>query len=146
MQSVELREARSEDAESCGRIIFEAFGTPRRDTAFPPDFPSVEAAMGVANALISHPRFLGSVAESEGRIVGSNFLDERSVIAGIGPITIDPAVQDHQIGRRLMVRESASYKPVGEDDRRGGRPLCPACSGGYLGCAPICLRRVIESK
>jgi hypothetical protein len=27
MQSVELREARSEDAESCGRIIFEAFGT-----------------------------------------------------------------------------------------------------------------------
>jgi len=42
------------------------------------------------------------VAESEGRIVGSNCLDERSVIAGIGPITIEPDAQNRSIGRMLM--------------------------------------------
>jgi hypothetical protein len=35
-------------------------------------------------------------------VVGSNFIDERSIIAGIGPITVDPAVQDRAIGRELM--------------------------------------------
>ena len=34
--------------------------------------------------------------------MGSNFLDERSTIAGLGPITVDPAVQDKAVGRRLM--------------------------------------------
>jgi hypothetical protein len=42
------------------------------------------------------------VAESDGRIVGSNFLDERSVIAGVGPISVDPAGQGHGVGARLM--------------------------------------------
>jgi hypothetical protein len=32
----------------------------------------------------------------------SNFLDERSMIAGVGPITVDPDVQDRQVGRALM--------------------------------------------
>src|SRR5207253_1776814 len=30
-------------------------------------------------------------------------LDERSPIAGIGPITVDPALQNRTIGRRLML-------------------------------------------
>jgi hypothetical protein len=34
--------------------------------------------------------------------VGSNFMDERSTIAGIGPITVDPAVQNRTIGSLLM--------------------------------------------
>jgi Acetyltransferase (GNAT) family len=34
--------------------------------------------------------------------VGSNFVDERSTIAGIGPITVDPVVQNRSIGRQLM--------------------------------------------
>jgi GNAT superfamily N-acetyltransferase len=42
------------------------------------------------------------VAEEDGKIVGSNFLDERSTISGVGPITADPAVQNHGIGRVLM--------------------------------------------
>ena len=42
------------------------------------------------------------VAEQDGRIVGSNFLDERSPIAGVGPITVDPGAQDSGVGRRLM--------------------------------------------
>jgi N-acetylglutamate synthase-like GNAT family acetyltransferase len=42
------------------------------------------------------------VAEAEGRIVGSNCLDERSVISGVGPITIDPSAQNLGAGRTLM--------------------------------------------
>jgi ribosomal protein S18 acetylase RimI-like enzyme len=52
--------------------------------------------------LIEHPGFYGVVAEQDGRISGSNFIDLRSIIAGIEPITVDPATQDRGVGRRLM--------------------------------------------
>ena len=42
------------------------------------------------------------VAERGGRVIGSNFLDARSTIAGVGPITVDPQAQDAGTGRRLM--------------------------------------------
>jgi hypothetical protein len=51
---------------------------------------------------MAHPHIYGVVAELDGRIVGSNFVDERSIIAGIGPITVDPPVQNQAIGRELM--------------------------------------------
>jgi hypothetical protein len=53
--------------------------------------------------LLSHPGFYSVVAEVDGRVVGSNFLDERSTIAGVGPVTVDPEAQSAGIGRRLMV-------------------------------------------
>jgi Acetyltransferase (GNAT) domain len=43
------------------------------------------------------------VAELDGRVVGSNFLDERNAISGVGPISVDPAVQNQTIGRQLML-------------------------------------------
>jgi hypothetical protein len=52
--------------------------------------------------MFSSPGFYCVVAEHDGRIVGSNCLDERSVIRGIGPITIDPNVQNLGVGRKLM--------------------------------------------
>ena len=36
-------------------------------------------------------------------IVGSNALDERSIIAGIGPITAEPNAQNLAVGRKLML-------------------------------------------
>jgi N-acetylglutamate synthase-like GNAT family acetyltransferase len=53
--------------------------------------------------MLAHPDFYSVVAELDGRIVGSNFLDERNPIAGVGPITVDPSVQDKSVGRRLML-------------------------------------------
>jgi hypothetical protein len=53
--------------------------------------------------LLSHPNFHSVVAERDGKIVGSNFLDERGPIAGVGPITVDPAEQNQTIGRSLML-------------------------------------------
>jgi hypothetical protein len=51
---------------------------------------------------IPHPTVWGVVAEIDGRIVGSNFLDERSPIRGVGPITVAPQGQNSGVGRKLM--------------------------------------------
>jgi GNAT superfamily N-acetyltransferase len=99
---VAVRKARPEDAPICGRICYEAFTKISTDHAFPPDFPSVEAATGVLSMMFGHPGFYCVVAESGGQILGSNCLDERSAIAGVGPLTIDPNVQNKGVGRTLM--------------------------------------------
>lgn len=98
----QLRRATPEDADVCGRICFEAFATINKLHNFPPDFPSPEAGVSLLQMLFSHPGFYCLVAEVDGRIVGSNCLDERSAIAGIGPITIAPDIQNRSIGRMLM--------------------------------------------
>jgi GNAT superfamily N-acetyltransferase len=99
---VVVRKARPEDAPACGRICYEAFTKISTDHGFPPDFPSVEVAAGVLSMMFGHPSFYCVVAESDGQILGSNCLDERSAIAGVGPITIDPEVQNKGVGRALM--------------------------------------------
>jgi hypothetical protein len=52
--------------------------------------------------LIEHPGFYGVVAERNDEIIGSNFMDERSQIAGIGPISVAPSAQNTGVGRMLM--------------------------------------------
>ena len=75
-------------------------------------FPAPEVPVGLLSWMLAHPKFYGVVAEIDGRLAGSNFLDERNAIAGVGPITVDPAVQNRAIGRRLMdaVHERAASK------------------------------------
>ncbi len=99
---VTLRRGNSEDASACGGICHDAFADISGRHNFPKDFPSPEAATGALTGLLSHPGVYSVIAEREGRIVGSNFLDERSPIFGVGPITVDPAVQNSSIGRLLM--------------------------------------------
>jgi GNAT superfamily N-acetyltransferase len=100
--AVTVRRAKPDDAEVCGRICYEAFRKISLDHAFPPDFPSVQVSTGVLSMMFTHSGFYCLVAESDGQIVGSNCLDERSAIAGVGPITIDPDAQNMGIGRTLM--------------------------------------------
>src|SRR5271154_6914096 len=59
-------------------------------------------AQGILSTMFSHPGFFCVVAEQDGKIIGSNCLDERTPIAGVGPITVDPAVQNRAAGRQLM--------------------------------------------
>lgn len=100
--AITIRRAKPEDAAACGQICFEAFQKINTDHNFPPDFPSPERGVGALTMMFSHPGFYCVVAEVDGRIAGSNCLDERNPIAGIGPITIDPKVQNRGIGRALM--------------------------------------------
>lgn len=99
-----FRTAKPEDAEVCGKICYEAFTKISKQHNFPPDWPSPEVAIGFLTAILSHPDFYGEVAEVDGTIVGSNFLDERASVVGLGPITVDPNVQNSSIGRTLMER------------------------------------------
>jgi predicted N-acetyltransferase YhbS len=100
--TVKLRAGTPADAVPCGTICYEAFRAVCTRHNIPPDFPSVEVASGLLATLFAHPRFYSVVAELDGRIVGSNFVDERSSIYGVGPITVDPRVQNRNIGGRLM--------------------------------------------
>ena len=100
--STVIRAATSGDAEVCGRIAFEAFATLAGKHNFPPDFPNREVAAHVLASMFSHPSFFCVVAEQDKKIIGSNCLDERTAIAGVGPITIDPGTQNRSVGRQLM--------------------------------------------
>jgi GNAT superfamily N-acetyltransferase len=99
---VTVRRAKPEDADLCGRICYEAFATINDQHRFPPDLPSPEVGVDLLRMMFSHPGFYGVVAEMDGQLVGSNCLDERSVIAGVGPITVNPSVQNRSVGRKLM--------------------------------------------
>lgn len=100
--NLRLRKAETQDAPECGRICYDAFKTIAEQHRFPPDFPSVDAAIGLINFLVENPAVYSVVAERDGRVVGSNFLWENGAIAGVGPITVEPGVQNAQAGRALM--------------------------------------------
>jgi GNAT superfamily N-acetyltransferase len=97
-----IREIRPADSDDCARIIYEGFGGLHDYHRFPRDLPTLEAASQLANNLIAHRRIWGIVAEADGKIVGSNFLDERGPIRGVGPLTVAPEVQGPGVGRHLM--------------------------------------------
>jgi len=101
-QNLVIRRATQADAEVCGRICFNAFGALAEKYNFPPDFPAPDIPVHVLSTMFSHPSFFCVVAEQDGKIIGSNCLDERTPIAGVGPITIDSGAQNRSAGRQLM--------------------------------------------
>ena len=104
-----LRPGSIDDADKVGKIIFEAFSAIADKHGFQREFPTVDTGRGLASSFLSNPRFYSVVAEGTGgedkdRVVGSNFLDERSnIVAGVGPLTIDPKYQNKGTGRQLMI-------------------------------------------
>ena len=70
-----LRAGRSEDAETCGSICYEALKAIADQHNFPPDFPSPEVSGGLITSMLARGGDIYSViAEVDGRVVGSNFL------------------------------------------------------------------------
>lgn len=100
--SVRLRRATAADAAECGRICYEAFAEIADKHNFAHEIPSLEMATGFLGMVFQHPGFYCVVAEQDGTIVGSNCLDERDAIAGVGPITVEPRRQNSGTGRLLM--------------------------------------------
>ena len=99
---MELRAVQREDIQACGSVMYEAFRDIAQQHNFPADFPSPAVAEGLLNDLMNAPAFDAFVAEEEGRILGSIFVSRRSRVGGISVLTIDPKVQNHGIGRRLL--------------------------------------------
>jgi predicted N-acetyltransferase YhbS len=149
---VSIREAQESDAAACGRIIHAAFSAVAGQHNFPSDFPSAEIATNVAAMLIGDRGFYGIVAEHEGQIVGSNFLDMRSPIGGIGPITIDPSVQNKGIGRELMqavMDRAAAAKLAGVrlvQDAFHNRSLALYTSLGFVTREPLSVMQGTQLK
>jgi GNAT superfamily N-acetyltransferase len=102
---VRVREATAVDAEELGRIFYDAFAVLAERHSFPTEPASPEFTRFRTAWMIEHAGFHSLVAERDGRPVASLFADERSPIAGIGPVTVDPAAQDRGLGRLLMERE-----------------------------------------
>jgi predicted N-acetyltransferase YhbS len=97
-----LRSPSPDDAEAAGAICYTAFKTIAERHGFPPDFPDLASATGLLQHLVAANDIHGVVAEVDGRVAGSNFLWTEEAVAGIGPITVDPALQNAGVGRRLM--------------------------------------------
>lgn len=111
-----IRPITAADAMECGRICYQAFASIAERHGFTADFPSVDVAADMMSGLIAHPAFYGVVAESAGRVVGANFLDERSTVFGVGPLVVDPEAQDRGVGRVLMssiLERGAHMNPPG---------------------------------
>jgi predicted N-acetyltransferase YhbS len=100
--NITLRAGNAADANACGQICYKAFNDIAGQHNFPPDFPTVESAIDLMNYILSGSGAWSVVAESAGEIVGSNFLWQDVLIAGVGPITVDPNVQNVSVGKKLM--------------------------------------------
>jgi predicted N-acetyltransferase YhbS len=98
-----IRRATAADVEACAQICYDAFTAINAQHNFPPDFPAPDVARHVMTMMFTHPGFYCVVAEQNGKVVGSNCLDERTPIAGVGPITVDPTAQNVGAGRHLML-------------------------------------------
>lgn len=93
---------RPEDVEPCGRICYEAFRVISEKHNFRKDFPVREAAIELMRMLHENPGAFNVVAESDGKVIGSNHLAEFDAIRAVGPITVDPGAQAKGAGRMLM--------------------------------------------
>ena len=99
---VTIREASLSDASCCGQIFYSAFEAIARQHNFPVEPGSPEFTNYKVGELLESQGIVGVVAEREGTVVGSAFVDERGPIAGIGPVTVDPSCQDSGVGTALM--------------------------------------------
>ena len=79
-----LRPGLPADATPAGTICHDVFRAIAQQHAFPPDFPSPEAAIGLMERLLARSDVYAVVAEIDGHVAGSNFLWEAGPVAGMG--------------------------------------------------------------
>ena len=134
-----LRPIAPADVPAAGAICYEAFRSIADQHNFPPDFPDRDVATGLFSELAAWPGVYGVVAELDGKVAGSNFVDERAPIVGLGPITVDPAVQNAGVGRALMrhmIDRAAERRAPGLRLVQSGYHTRSLCLYAKLGFSP----------
>jgi predicted N-acetyltransferase YhbS len=98
-----IRPIKESDAETCGKIGFQAHKALSLAHGYPSEQPSIEFAVGMIKTLLANTHSHGTLAEQEGRILGSIFLHlfPNCPVAAIGPLTVDPSAKGG-VGRVLM--------------------------------------------
>ena len=98
-----IRSIRQADAETCGKIGFQAHKAISSTHGYPSEQPSLEFAVGMIKTLLANPNSWGALAERDGKILGSIFFHTfpPSPVAAIGPLTVDPSAEGG-VGRTLM--------------------------------------------
>ena len=98
-----MRPVRQSDAESCGRIGYEAHKAISSAHGYPSEQPSEEFGVGLIKMLLSNPNTWGVLAEQDGKVLGSIFLHKfpPSPVAVIGPLSVHPSAEGG-VGRALV--------------------------------------------
>jgi predicted N-acetyltransferase YhbS len=97
-----VRAGTSKDVERSGQIFYDAFESIAARHNLPVEPSSPQFTSFLAEHMLASEGVEMLVASREGEVIGSAFVDERAVVAGVGPVTVDPAAQDEGVGRALM--------------------------------------------
>jgi ribosomal protein S18 acetylase RimI-like enzyme len=100
--TVEIVPATADQVPQLGDICYRAFEDISSRHGFPTDFDSPEIAQMVIGSLVSNEACYSTAATLDGELAGSNFLTTADQVGSVGPISVDPAMQGHGIGRALM--------------------------------------------
>ncbi len=97
-----IRSATAADGDRCAEIFYDAFVAIATRHGFPAEPGSPEFTRYKVSEMLATEGFVGLVAERDGEVLGSAFIDERAAIAGIGPVTVALPAQDQGVGCALM--------------------------------------------
>lgn len=138
-----LRPITAADVPEAGRVLHRAFAGVQDRHGCPRQLPEAVDALALIGSLVRRPGVWGVAALRDGRLVGSAFLDERGPVRGVGPVSVDPAVQGTGVGRRLLevVLARGGRAPGVRlmQDAFNGRSIALAASLGFRVTDPVAL-------
>jgi len=117
--SLTIRPIEASDAETCGKIGYEAHKAISSALGYPSEQPTEEHGIGLIKMLLGNPNSFGVLAESQGKILGSIFLHRfpPSPVAVIGPLTVHPSAEGG-VGKALMERAILQAQKQNQDQIR----------------------------
>jgi predicted N-acetyltransferase YhbS len=116
-----IRPIEERDAETCGRIGYEAHKAVSSTHGYPSEQPTEEYGIGLVKTLLGNPNSWGAVAENRetGKVLGSIFLHKfpPSPVAVVGPLTVHPSAEGG-VGKALMDAALGQARKQGREQVR----------------------------